>query len=98
LDKSLLKSSYEKIDLDEKIMLNLRTREGVNVRNLMKDYGWSNQKIEVNYLKLIKIWDKYIDSGLLENEGDRIFLSDPKGMDLSNKILIDMFNWWEKIN
>jgi len=98
LDKSLLKSSYEEVDLDEKIMLNLRTREGVNVRNLMKDYGWSDEKIEGNYLKLIKTWDKYIDCGLLENEGNRFFLSDPKGMELSNQILIDMFNWWEKIN
>jgi len=98
LDKSLLKSSYEEIDLDEKIMLNLRTREGVNVRNLMKDYGWSEEKIEGNYLKLTKTWEKYINRGLLENEGDRFFLSDPEGMELSNQILIDMFNWWEKIN
>ena len=98
LDESLLKSSFKEIDLDEKIMLNLRTSEGVNVRNLMKDYGWSDEKIEGNYLKLIKTWDKYIDGGLLKNEGDRFFLSDPKGMELSNQILIDMFNWWEKIN
>ena len=79
-------------------MLNLRTSEGVNVRNLMKEYGWSDEKIEGNYLKLIKTWNKYIDGGLLKNEGDRFFLSDPKGMDLSNQILIDMFSWWEKIN
>ena len=98
LEKSLLKSSYEEIDLDEKIMINLRTREGVNVRNLMKDYGWSEEKIEGNYLKLKKTWEKYINGGFLENEGDRFFLSDPKGMELSNQILIDMFNWWEKIN
>ena len=98
LDESLLKSSFKEIDLDEKIMLNLRTSEGVNVRNLMKEYGWSDEKIEGNYLKLIKTWDKYLDGGLLKNEGDRFFLSDPKGMELSNQILIDMFNWWEKIN
>ena len=98
LDKSLLRTSYEKIDLDEKIMLNLRTSEGVNVINLMKDYGWSDERIEGNYFKLLKTWDKYIDGGLLEHEGDRFFLTDPKGMELSNRILIDMFNWWEKIN
>ena len=98
LDESLLKSSFKEIDLDEKIMLNLRTSEGANVRNLMKEYGWSDEKIEGNYLKLIKTWDKYIDGGLLKNEGDRFFLSEPRGMDLSNQILIDMFSWWEKIN
>jgi len=64
----------------------------------MKYYGWSEEKIEDNYLKLIKTWEKYINGGFLENEGDRFFLSDPKGMELSNQILIDMFNWWEKIN
>ena len=45
----------------------------------------------------MKIWKKYKEQGLLCNEGDRYFLSDPKGMDLSNQILISMFEWWEKI-
>ena len=98
LDDSLLRSSYEKLDLDERIMLGLRTREGVNIRNLMKDYGWSEKKLESNFFKLIRIWDKYIDSKLLKKEGDRFFLSDPRGMELSNQILIDMFRWWEIIN
>ena len=98
LDDSLLLSSYEKIDLDEKIMLGLRTREGVNIINLMRDYGWSEEKLERNFLKLIKTWDKYIDSNLLKKEGYRFFLTDPRGMELSNQILIDMFRWWEIIN
>jgi len=98
LDDSLLLSSYEKIDLDEKIMLGLRTREGVNIINLMRDYGWSEEKLERNFLKLIKTWDKYIDSKLLKKEGYRFFLTDPRGMELSNQILIDMFRWWEIIN
>ena len=98
LDKSLLKLSFQEIDLDEKIMLGLRTREGVNLIKLMRDCEWSDEKIEFNLIKLIKIWDKYIKSGLLENEGDRFYLSDPKGMELSNQIIIDMFNWWEIIN
>ena len=48
--------------------------------------------------KLLKSWEKYRDYELLLNEGDRFFLSDPKGMELSNQIIIAMFNWWEKIN
>ena len=98
LEKSLLKLSLQEIDLDEKIMLGLRTREGINLMKLMRDCEWSDEKIEYNFLKLIKIWDKYIKSGLLKNEGDRFYLSDPKGMELSNQIIIDMFNWWEIIN
>ena len=40
----------------------------------------------------------YLGSGLLVRNGNRFFLSDPKGMELSNQILISMFKWWDKIN
>ena len=42
--------------------------------------------------------DAYLDSNLLLKIGNRFFLSDPRGMELSNQILISMFRWWEKIN
>jgi len=48
-------------------------------------------------MKLLKILDKYKVTGLLLNQGERYFLSDPIGMDLSNQILIDMFKWSELI-
>ena len=48
--------------------------------------------------KLLNSWQKYRDNDLLLNEGDRFFLSDPKGMELSNQIIITMFNWWDQIN
>ena len=43
-------------------------------------------------------WEKYLESGLLLRKGNRFFLSDPKGMELSNQILISMFKWWDNIN
>ena len=42
-------------------------------------------------------WDKYLDNGLLINIGNRFFLSNPKGMELSNQVMISMFKWWDKI-
>ena len=36
--------------------------------------------------------------GLLVRKGNRFFLSDPKGMELCNQVLVSMFKWWNKIN
>jgi len=98
LDESLVRTSYKKLDLDEKIMLGLRLKEGINIKKAFKASGWEEKNIQINFEKLIKLWEKYRVSGLLCNEGDRYYLSDPKGMELSNQILISMFEWWDNIN
>ena len=98
LEKSLLKSSEINLELDERIMLGLRTREGINIKKLFIEEGWTEDSADKYMKKLLSIWQKYRDGELLKNEGDRFFLSDPKGMELSNQILIAMFAWWEKIN
>ena len=46
----------------------------------------------------LKEWEKFLESGLLIKNGNRLFLSNPQGMELSNQILISMFKWWEKVN
>ena len=98
LDKSLLRSSYKNLDLDEKIMLGLRLKEGINIKKSFKENGWDEKTVQINFDKLIKMWERYSSSDLLCNEGDRYFLSDPKGMELSNQILITMFEWWDKVS
>jgi len=98
LDKSLLLSSNLKLDLDEKIMLGLRTKEGVNIKKLFMEEGWDEENSKKFMSKLLKSWEKYREYELLLNEGDRFFLSDPKGMELSNQIIIAMFDWWDQIN
>ena len=98
LDNSLLLNSKTKLDLDEKIMLGLRTKEGVNIKKLFIEEGWDEDDSKKFMSKLLASWQKYRDYDLLLNEGDRFFLSDPEGMELSNQIIIAMFNWWEQIN
>ena len=49
-------------------------------------------------MKLLGEWEKFVESGLLIKRGNRFFLSDPSGMELSNQILIAMFKWWDKVN
>ena len=79
-------------------MLGLRTIEGVNLKKLFIEEGWDKENSEKILSKLLTRWKKYRDCNLLLNEGDRFYLSDPKGMELSNQIIIAMFNWWDEIN
>ena len=98
LDNSLLVNSKKKLDLDEKIMLGLRIKEGINLKKLFIEEGWDEDNSKKYMSILLTSWQKYRDSDLLLNEGDRFFLSDPEGMELSNQIIIDMFNWWDEVN
>ena len=98
LDSSLTNRDFIYQELDEKIMLGMRLREGVNIQKLFKEQNWKSQDFEPNLNSLIKEWERFLESGLLIKKGNRFFLSDPKGMELSNQILISMFKWWNKIN
>ena len=79
-------------------MLGLRLKEGIDIKEVFKEQNWENKKFENHLTKLLEEWKIFIESGLLVKNGNRFFLSDPKGMELSNQILISMFNWWEKVN
>ena len=97
LETSLVNQKYLYKELDEKLMLGLRLKEGVNIYKLINEQNWDKKKSEINLKKLLQEWDAFLESGLLKRQGNRFFLSDPKGMDLSNQILISMFKWWEKV-
>ena len=79
-------------------MLGMRVKEGINIKLLFEEQGWDKEKLEINFKKLLKRWEQHIQNRLVCNDGDRYFLSDPKGMDLSNTVLVSMFQWWEEIN
>ena len=98
IEESLIQIPNKCLDLDEKIMLGLRLREGINIKELFYEHGWDTEKSKIYLFKLLQMWNKYIECGLLCQAGDRYFLSDPKGMELSNQILISMFRWWDQIN
>ena len=76
----------------------MRLKEGIDIHKMFKEQNWESKKFESNLRKLIKEWETFLESGLLVRRGNRFFLSDPKGMDLSNQILISMFKWWDEIN
>ena len=98
LDPSLINKDHLYLDLDEKLMLGLRLKEGVNIKKLFNEQNWDKKTSEINLKNLLKEWDQFLESGLLLKKGNRYFLSDPQGMELSNQIIISMFKWWEKVN
>ena len=98
LDSSLVNQEYVHKELDEKIMLGMRIKEGVNIHKLIGEQNWDKKKSEIALTKLLKEWERFLESGLLIRRGNRFFLSDPQGMELSNQILVSMFKWWEKVN
>ena len=98
LDSSLINKEFVYKELDEKIMLGLRLKEGVDIYTLFKEQNWENKKFESNLKKLLVEWERFLESGLLVRKGNRFFLSEPEGMELSNQILICMFRWWDEIN
>ena len=79
-------------------MLGLRLKEGLDIKALFKDQNWENKKFKSNFIKLLEEWERFLESGLLVRNGNRFFLSNPEGMELSNQILISMFKWWDDIN
>ena len=79
-------------------MLGLRLKEGIDMYQVFKEQNWEKKKFKRNLSKLLEEWEGFLESGLLLRKGNRFFLSDPKGMELSNQVLISMFKWWDEIN
>ena len=98
LDSSLINKNFVYRELDEKIMLGLRLKEGIDIYKLFKEQNWENKTSKNNLRKLLEAWASFLESGLLVRKGNRLFLSDPKGIELSNQILISMFKWWDDIS
>ena len=98
LDSSLTNRTFVYKELDEKIMLGLRLKEGVDIKEIFKEQNWENKRFESNLNKLLEKWERFLESGLLVRNGNRFYLSDPKGMELSNQILVSMFKWWDDIS
>jgi putative oxygen-independent coproporphyrinogen III oxidase len=98
LEKTLSKKKSKPIPLDELLMIGLRRREGVHFEELAKNSGWTQKECDKNLKLLEKFWLKFLKEGYLLRKNGRYFLSDPKGMQISNQILIQMFLWWDSLD
>ncbi|WP_269623327.1 radical SAM family heme chaperone HemW [Prochlorococcus marinus] len=104
LEKQGIKSFFEKsnevekINLDDLLIVGLRRREGVNIGELLSQWGWDKKQVNENLKSLKRYWKKFIDMGLLKQNGTRFKLTDPEGMELSNQILVEMLFWWDSLS
>ena len=83
--------------LDEKIMVGLRRREGVDLLALSKRCGWTEDQCNIHINSFCMCMKDLIERGDLLRNGFRFRLSDPIGMELSNQTLVQMFLWWESL-
>ena len=77
---------------DERLLVGLRRREGVNLEALAA-------ADQVRHEALADLRDRlqpYERQGLLRIEGPRWRLSDPEGLALSNGVLRECLEWWER--
>ena len=98
LEKTLFNEKSKPMPLDELLMIGLRRREGVHLEELAKNVGWTQKECDKNLDLLEKFWLKSLEEGSLLKNNGRYFLSDPRGMQISNQILIQMFLWWDSLD
>ncbi len=98
LDPSLEQKSAKRTSLDDQVMVGLRRREGIDLMQLARCWGWNQKQCNENLNKLKKIWQDSIDRGFLNHCGWRFKLTDPEGMEISNQILVQMLIWWDSLS
>lgn len=97
VDPSLNSQTAMPMPLDDQIMVGLRRREGIDLMYLANRWGWGLIECEEYLTSLKFFWKDAIEKDWLVNTGWRFRLSDPKGMEISNQILIQMFLWWDAL-
>jgi oxygen-independent coproporphyrinogen-3 oxidase len=78
--------------IDELLMVGLRRREGVPLRQMLGQQGLDSQAESELRLRLAAFEQR----GLLRVEGGRWRLQDPEGLALSNAVLRDVLEWWQE--
>ena len=77
------------VPLDELLLVGLRREEGVDLRT----FKLRPAQIEA----LEQRWAPFLLEGLMQRRAGRWCLKDPEGMALSNRILLEVVLWWERL-
>jgi oxygen-independent coproporphyrinogen-3 oxidase len=83
----------EGMPFDERLMVGLRCREGVNLERLARRERLAPALLDGLRRRL----GDYERRGLLRVEGPRWRLADPEGLALSNGVLREMLAWWQEL-
>ncbi len=97
IDSSLLQTKTTKLSLEDVILVGLRCREGVNLEEKGKIFGWNEEQC-CKYFSLLKVRLKNaMKNGLITHSGKRMKLTNPKGMSISNQVFLELINWWDSL-
>lgn len=97
LDSSLQAALAERLPLDDRLLVGLRRREGVDLWASASASGWDPSLCRRHLPDLERRWTQAEASGLIQRCGRRWRLSDPEGMALSNQVLLEVVRWWEAL-
>ena len=86
LDQGTTEDCRASMPLDDRLLVGLRRREGVDLLSM----GCPAPDL------LLKRWQPFFSEGLVEIHAGRYRLSDPRGMALSNRVLVELLLWWEQ--
>ena len=86
LDQGTKEDCRASMPLDDRLLVGLRRREGVDLLSM----GCPAPDL------LLKRWQPFFSEGLVEIHAGRYRLSDPRGMALSNRVLVELLLWWEQ--
>jgi oxygen-independent coproporphyrinogen-3 oxidase len=92
-DAAIGEAEGEGMPFDERLMVGLRRREGVNLERLARQERLAPSLLEGLRRRL----GDYERRGLLRVEGPRWRLADPQGLALSNGVLREMLAWWQEL-
>ena len=95
LDASLLERTATSLPLDDRLLVGLRCHEGVDLWELARRCGWNQRRCSRDLPALEARWQPFVEMGLMERFGCRWRLSDPEGMAVSNRVLVEVVEWWE---
>ena len=95
LDSSLLEGTATSLPLDDRLLVGLRCHEGVDLWELARRCGWNQRRCSRDLPALEARWQPFVEMGLMERFGCRWRLSDPEGMAVSNRVLVEVVEWWE---
>ncbi len=96
-DPTLMQSGSMPMALDERIIVGLRRREGIDLEGLLQNMTWTDQERTSQVEALEKRLRVAFEVGSIQRNGKRIKLSDPYGMAISNDILSEFIVWLDSL-
>ncbi len=85
------------MSLEDRLLVGLRRHEGVDLFDQALSCGWSFDDCCRWLPQLEERWAGFLTTDLMERRGARWQLTDPRGMAVSNVVLVELVEWWEEV-